>query len=233
MRDREPTFIPADIFDIETVRRHPPGPDEDPAKIAPPGAHRMVVAGMCRIRWDVERAAPRVVVASRYSHDEGRLVRHTIGAISDRATLVTFNGRRFDVPVILAACMRMGIEWPWFFCTPGVRVRWSTHGHIDLCDELSDHGAATMMGLDAWGAATGLGRKTDSGTSVADQWEQSPESVARYCAGDVKLTGLIYIRWLLVAGVIAPERADQFMVAIRDADVSIAEIGEQCADEAS
>lgn len=226
MRDREPLTIPADILDLETVRLYPPSPEEDPAKMPPPAAWRVVVAGMCRLRWDSVAQAPKVEIASRWSDAERPLIEHLVKVISDRAVLVTFNGRRFDVPVVLGACMRHSIPWPWFFGTPGVRVRWNTHGHIDLCDELSDHGAATMMGLDTWGLVTGLGRKTDSGTSVADLWEQSPRAVAEYCAGDVRLTASLYIRWLVVSGAMSHERADAFHEAIWGAPASASELVE-------
>ena len=43
--------------------------------------------------------------------------------------------------------MRHGLSWPWYYRDRDYRYRYSEEGHLDLCDFLSDHGAARMTSL--------------------------------------------------------------------------------------
>ena len=58
--------------------------------------------------------------------------------------LVTFNGRRFDFPVLELAALRYGIAAPVHFAegTGSSRARYSTERHLDLFDYLTNFGAA-------------------------------------------------------------------------------------------
>src|SRR5215468_11433458 len=56
-------------------------------------------------------------------------------------TIVTWNGRGFDLPVVAARCLRHGVAFPWYYQRRDARYRYSPDGHLDLMDLLADHGA--------------------------------------------------------------------------------------------
>ncbi len=56
--------------------------------------------------------------------------------------VVTWNGRGFDLPVLALRGLRFGLDFGWYYRGEGYRYRFSEEGHLDLCDVLSDHGAA-------------------------------------------------------------------------------------------
>jgi predicted PolB exonuclease-like 3'-5' exonuclease len=136
--------------------------------------------------------------------------------------LVTFNGRRFDVPVLVARCMRLGIPWPWYWREKSARIRYNSDGHLDLSDELTDFGATPPCGLDAWSRMIGLPGKTGDGASVeglaaAGEWER----IGRYCAQDVRLTGALLLRWLLVRGRVSPDEEAVMLRLLESAEPEI------------
>lgn len=224
MRDIAPP-IPFVTLDLETIRAIPAAPGDDPMTFPPPPVHRIVCVGRAFVSMREDRPWARIV--SVWSEDEAALVREVVKSTSDRSTLVTFNGRRFDLPVVNGACMRHRIAWPWFYYSHGARVRYSANSHVDIADELAEHGAASPASLDRWGQCVGIGRKTDSGSSVADMWEASEhDRIASYCGGDVRLTAALYLRWLLVRGDIDSEREAGLQQALSEAKVEIKRVGE-------
>src|SRR3954447_23300754 len=68
-----------------------------------------------------------------------------------RPTLVTFNGRTFDVPLLELAAFRFGIALPGWFNVSGKtyeqpRNRYNAEAHLDLQDVLTNFGAARFSG---------------------------------------------------------------------------------------
>src|ERR1043165_7166090 len=49
-------------------------------------------------------------------------------------TLVTYNGRSFDLPVIAARCLRHGVPFRHYYQSRHLRYRFSAEGHLDLMD---------------------------------------------------------------------------------------------------
>ena len=63
-----------------------------------------------------------------------------------RPTLVSFNGRGFDMPLLELAAFRYGISVPGWFQATGKsfdqpRSRYNTAAHIDLCELLTNFGS--------------------------------------------------------------------------------------------
>ncbi len=134
------------------------------------------------------------------------------------ADICSFGGRRFDLPVLVARMLKHGVPWPWWWKRHGARVRYKTEGHVDLCDELSEHGAATYSGLDVWARLVGLEGKSGHGGDVEAMWRDGKRSeVAAYCLDDVRLTAAVLLRWLVVRGDIASDEEERHRAAMAEA----------------
>lgn len=123
----------------------------------------------------------------------------------DRLTLMpdllTFNGNSFDLPVLIAACMRHGIPFPYRF-SRDVTYRYTIDGHHDLLDTLSDYGASKRATLDAWAKLVGFPGKVgvfgDDVTGLIAAGKRN--DVERYCLCDVAQLYAIALRDRLVRG---------------------------------
>lgn len=88
----------------------------------------------------------------------------------ERPTLVSWNGRKFDLPIIGLRCFRHGISWPSYYGgTKGKdpRYRYMHEGHLDVMDYLCDYGSGTMSKQDHVSRLIGMPGKID-GISGAD-----------------------------------------------------------------
>src|SRR5262245_23532730 len=65
-----------------------------------------------------------------------------LGVACYKAKLVTFNGRGFDLPLMEMAAFRYGCCGRDYFLNSRNRF----NGHVDLCDWLSNYGAARLAG---------------------------------------------------------------------------------------
>jgi predicted PolB exonuclease-like 3'-5' exonuclease len=116
------------------------------------------------------------------------------------ATLVTWNGRTFDLPVLAMRALHHGIPWRWYYHERDVRYRYTDAGHCDLMDFLSDYGASRQMKLGDAARLIGLPGKADmDGSKVADIVAQGPvmgnmDKVGRYCLQDVIQTAIVFVR---------------------------------------
>lgn len=126
----------------------------------------------------------------------------------NRPTLVTFNGRTFDLPVIALRALRCGVPLPWYYRERGLRYRYSEEGHIDLCDVLADHGAARSSSLDALARLIGLpGKVGVDGSQIEGLYRSGQlETIRNYCLADVAQTALLFLRFRLLQGLLPKEQ---------------------------
>jgi len=210
--------LPALILDLETVRRFPLSEGEDPAAFPPPPVWRIITAGMCWLGRDAA-GAPVARILSEWG-DERTLLLGIVAAMArkQQPLLVTWAGRRFDLPVIEAAMMVTRTTWATLRADRDMLIRWSCAAHVDLCDKLALDGAAPTAKLAQWGKATGLGAKLEDANDVASMYAAGEyERIARYCAGDVRLTAALYARWLLTRGDIGDEEELEWQRVIAEA----------------
>jgi predicted PolB exonuclease-like 3'-5' exonuclease len=110
-------------------------------------------------------------------------------------TLVSFNGRGFDLPVLELQALRHRRAIPRYFNERGgLRTRFGRH--YDLYDFLTNNGAARMRGgLDLLVKLIGSTGKTEvSGRDVQSLWEAGRyEDVHLYCRRDVIQTYLLLV----------------------------------------
>lgn len=167
------------------------------------------------LRFGVE-APERVVsfpsygVASDLDAGEAALLEQLVSTMADTDvdTVVGYNTRRFDIPVIAARCMRHGISFPWWYGPPlgngrtAPRYRYAEDRHLDLCDQLSDYGNRSAS-LDVWARHVGLPGKVGDidGKHVAEALAAGRQrDVERYCLADAWQTAGVLLRWLLLRG---------------------------------
>jgi predicted PolB exonuclease-like 3'-5' exonuclease len=136
-----------------------------------------------------------------------------------RPVLVTYNGRSFDLPVIVMRSLCHGIPLPWYYRDRDVRYRYSAEGHLDLCDWLAEHGAARAGKLDAIARLIGLPGKIGVDGSQVDGLYRAGqiEQVQRYCLADVAQTALLFLRFRLLQGQITSDGYRERTVALLDA----------------
>lgn len=192
------------VFDLETVV----APDM-PALMTPDSGpvvscQRIVAAGCVLLKDDCAVDSPRV-----WMSDERTIVDNLVATMSsERRTVVTFNGRGFDMPVIAYRCMHYGVQWPHLWGGRGMQFRYSDEGHFDLMDALSFHGATRKPALDAVAKLVGMpGKCGITGGDVAGLVESGEhEAVEAYVLSDAVQAAAILMRLKLTRGSLKPEQ---------------------------
>jgi predicted PolB exonuclease-like 3'-5' exonuclease len=138
-------------------------------------------------------------------------------------TLVTFNGRTFDLPVLESRALKHGLSLPRYFAAGEGRStfrgnRYSDTYHIDLCDYLSNFGAHPRNALNLWAKLTGLpGKYTIAGEDVEYLFRQGRQKeVNQYCMTDVLQTYLLFLRVELLRGKMDRAAYDAATAAARE-----------------
>jgi predicted PolB exonuclease-like 3'-5' exonuclease len=118
--------------------------------------------------------------------------------------MVSFNGRRFDFPVLELAAMRHGISAPSYFAAAdSPRGRYAPERHLDLYDYLTNYGATGLRGgMDLLLKMIGLPGKTGiSGAMVQDYFDAGRlAEIHRYCRSDVIQAYVLFLRVQLMRG---------------------------------
>ena len=133
-----------------------------------------------------------------------RVVKFRKGNTPVRTTLIHFNGRGFDLPVLFYRSLKYRLP----VVTFEDRSRYSFEFSHDICDDLSDFGASGRPSLDALAKMLGLPGKTDTrGWQVEDLYEKGERSRIRdYCMDDALATYHIWLTLRLVRGQIAEDK---------------------------
>jgi predicted PolB exonuclease-like 3'-5' exonuclease len=113
--------------------------------------------------------------------------------------LVTFNGKRFDLPVLELQALRWGLSAPGHFAQrQGDQAR-----HLDLLDFLTNAGAVGLRGgLDLALKLIGLpGKGAVDGSQVQSLYEAGRMAeIRQYCLRDVIQTYFLFLRIELMRG---------------------------------
>ena len=123
-------------------------------------------------------------------------------------TLVTFNGRGYDVPVLELAAFRFGIPIPaWFNLSAKAyeqcRNRFNQSAHLDLQDVLTNFGATRFAGgLHLVANLLGKpGKMNIAGHMVQDLYQEGQvQRIADYCRCDVLDTYFVFLRTAVMMG---------------------------------
>ncbi len=160
--------------------------------------------------------------ADRFSETE--LVSKFWQTFESAQTLITFNGRGFDLPVLETRALKQGLSLPRYFATGENRStyrgsRYTDAYHIDLCDFLSNFGAANRRNsLDLLAKMIGLpGKYTIAGEDVEYLYRQGRQKeINQYCMTDVLQTYLLFLRLELLRGKITKPAYEEVVAATRE-----------------
>ncbi|MFO0913918.1 MAG: 3'-5' exonuclease [Pirellulales bacterium] len=131
----------------------------------------------------------------------------------DCPTLVTFNGRSFDIPLLELAAFRYGLSIPrWFawgqkYDQP--RNRYNLESHLDLHDLLANFGATRFAGgLNLAAQLLGKPGKLDvQGHMVQDMYDAGQlAQINDYCRCDVLDTYFVFLRSMVMIGRLTLEK---------------------------
>lgn len=121
-----------------------------------------------------------------------------------RGSLVSFNGRGFDLPVLELQALKYGISAPRYFDTQsGCRYRFSDTGHFDLMDFITNYNAFLIKGgLNILSKMIGLpGKGQIKGEDVQNLWDKGAyNEIHSYCRKDVIQTYFLFLRIELLRG---------------------------------
>lgn len=201
-----PSYLVLDIETIPDAEVHtppapPPGAERPERPPFPPlFACRPVVIG---VMWLDETFVCKRMGTIGEGKNEGEMLADFADFVAKRRPhLVTWNGRGFDLPVLALRALRHGVSLPWYYQDREYRYRYSTEGHLDLCDFLSDHGAARMTSLSGAARLIGLpGKDGVDGSQVEAMFAAGQiEELRAYCLSDVTQTAFLFLRYRLLVG---------------------------------
>jgi predicted PolB exonuclease-like 3'-5' exonuclease len=159
-----------------------------------------------------ERVLTDVEILQDTDYSEEALVR-TFWQRLERfpGTVVTFNGRNFDLPVLELHALKYGCSAPRYFGGKA-RNRYLEEGHYDLYDFLTNHGVHRLRGgFNVLAKMIGLPGKTEiDGSMVQQLWEDGRlAEIHRYCRHDVIQTYFLFLRVELTRGRLSPVQYEQ------------------------
>lgn len=204
------------VIDIETApdldRWSPPA--DDPNAFPPSYAHRIVCLGFLLLDHEF-----RLVELNAFQGDERELLlafSRSVAKLSkaDRSlTIVSYNGRTFDLPVLVLRALHHAVPLPWYYRTRGMRYRYDEAGHLDLADALTDYGAGRMVSLDNAAKLIGMpGKVGCDGSKVAELVAQGRiADVVAYCCADVAQTALLLLRFKFVQHELVNQDAETYL----------------------
>lgn len=140
-----------------------------------------------------------------------------------RPTLVSFNGRSFDVPLLELAAFRYGINLQRWFNLNGrtfeqPRNRYNTEAHMDVYDILTNFGAARFTGgLNLAASMLGKpGKMEVQGHMVQDLYDAGKlAEINDYCRCDVLDTYFVFLRSCVLLGNISLTREHELVEAAK------------------
>ena len=140
-----------------------------------------------------------------------------------RPTLVTFNGRSFDLPLMELAAFRYGLSVPGWFDVQSKgyqqrRNRYNTEAHLDLHDLLTNFGATRFHGgLNLAANLLGKPGKMDvQGYMVQDLYNEGKlADINDYCRCDVLDTYFVFLRSCVLLGHLTLDREQELIAETR------------------
>jgi len=179
-----------------------------------PAFHRPVTIGVVAVNSDFE--ITKIGLLGKENPGTRGLVEHFWETYNQhRPVLVDFNGKSFDIRVLELWAYRLGISIASFhFEKYGPRNRYSEERHFDLHEFLTNFGAARWKGgLNLFSKILGKpGKMKTQGHMVQELFDQGKLiEIDDYCLSDVMDTYFVFLRTLVLRGIIDLDR-EKFLV---------------------
>lgn len=190
----------------------------DPDAFGPPPYHMVTTAAWLTIDMGTDARPGVEYVPPSASFGVAQLeafaLREVSRMLASKPRLVTWNGRRFDLPVIAMRSMKHAIPQRYLLGKDrGIDYLYRYRDdHVDVMDALSLLGAGTNASQHDVARMLGLpGKHVGSGDKVE---AMTPEQEAAYCLDDVAQLALIYCEWRRLHGVEVEPVRDLILGAI-------------------
>ena len=180
----------------------------------PPIAHIPICITVLTARWakndhgNFIKPGPMTTLTG----DERTMLRNVSKLIDNaQPRLVSYNGRRFDFPVIEQRSMIHGLSMPTYFNAGDkwncYTQRYSKNWHLDLMDSMTNYGACPPIPLGLAASSVGLPGKMDTdGSDVAGLYSKGKlTEIADYCELDVLNTFGLMLRWMMTTAELSQE----------------------------
>ena len=193
------------VLDIETVRNALPWtpPAGRPDAFPPPPCWDIVCIGglLLTVTRDAEGTWSATAKLKIVEATSPAAAVQIVDRIAETATLVTFNGRSFDLPVMECAILSDPTASAPRLFRKRVRGRYDD-GHQDVSDYLTNHGATSPVSLDLWCRSVGLVGKGDTGGSDVAAMHAAGRiaEINAYCLSDVAQEALLFLDAARAAG---------------------------------
>lgn len=137
---------------------------------------------------------PRVDGVTLVGGDEKRILGEFWSMVRSFGTVVTYNGRGFDIPFLMQRSLMRGVTISRNLMPP----RFSAMAeHMDLAEVLSQFRATRPYGLEAWSQSTGVSSPKEgevSGAGVGEAFAAGRQKeIVEYCLRDVVATAEIAV----------------------------------------
>jgi hypothetical protein len=137
----------------------------------------------------------------------------------NRPTLVSFNGRGFDIPLLELAAFRYGLSLPGWYQSDArgfeqPRNRYNLQSHIDLCELLTNFGTTRFhSGLNLAADLLGKpGKMAVQGNMVQDMYDAGRlAEINEYCRCDVLDTYFVFLRSRVLIGQLTLENEQKII----------------------
>lgn len=191
----------------------------DPEAFPPPPYHMVTTAAWLTIDMGSTRVAPGEVPvppSASFGVAQGEIfaLREVARILASKPRLVTFNGRRFDLPVLTMRSLKHQIPQRALLGKDrGIDYLYRYRDdHTDVMDALSLSGAGVNASQHDVARMLGLpGKHVGSGAGVE---AMTPEQEAAYCLDDVAQLALIFCEWRRLNGVEVEPVRDLILGAI-------------------
>ena len=174
----------------------------------------------------------RFVKVGDFGHESEReedIIGHFFTFIEEKnPKLVSFNGRGFDMPMLLIRAMQYNLSFPAYFDQnnpqlnkskwENYRQRYAEHFHTDLLDSLGGFGAVRNLKLDTLCTMAGIPGKYDvSGDQVFELYYAGQiGKIREYCQSDVLNTYWLYLKYELLKGTLTLEDYYSYLQTMKE-----------------
>ncbi len=175
----------------------------------PPPYHKVIAIGALF----ADKFGNFIKVGTFPGQSEKEMLEEFLGYLDKKnPRLISFNGRGFDLPMLLLRAMKYNLSCPAYFEQDNIelnktkwenyRSRYSEQFHLDLLDVLGNYGAARGLKLDTLCQMVKLpGKYNVSGDQVLALYYQGEvDKIKEYCESDVLNTYLLFLKYEILKG---------------------------------